>query len=113
MPYGIGSVNPLTFYDSIGEEPLADAAADLFDQHVQQRFRTRCREVLTEPLAYRTFWMRYSMGLPPRQIAKDLLREGVLLKGREPTARLVSDLLEWSCEQLSRDHEIRDLLRGD
>jgi hypothetical protein len=99
--------------EAIGEEPLADAAADPFDQHAQQRFRTRCREVLTEPLTYRIFWMRYSMGQPPRQIAKDLLREGVLLKGREPTARLVSDLLEWSCEQLSHDHEIRDLLGSD
>ncbi len=99
--------------DTIGEEPLADTAADLFDQHAKVRFRARCREVLTEPLTYRMFWMRYSMGQPPRQIAKDLLSEGVLLKGREPTARLVSDLLEWSCAQLSRDDEIRDLLRGD
>lgn len=99
--------------ETIGEEPLADTAADLFDRHIQGRFRARCREVLTEPLAYRIFWMRYSMGQPPRQIAKELIREGVLLKGREPTARLVSDLLESSCAQLSRDDEIRDLLSGD
>jgi hypothetical protein len=99
--------------DTLGEEPLADKAADLFDQHAQQRFRDRCREVLTEPLTYRIFWMRYSMGQAPRQIAKELLQAGLLLKGRAPTARLVSDLLEWSCEQLSRDAEIRDLLRGD
>ncbi len=87
--------------------------ADLFHQLVRKRFRDRCREVLRDPLEHRVFWMRYSMGMPPRDIAATLLRTGIQINGRNPTARRISDLLERSCKQLQNDPEIRDLLRSD
>lgn len=96
-----------------GDLALHDSAADLFGQHVQQRFRERCRELLTDPLAYRVFWMRYGIGLPPREIARILADEGVRLRERAPTSRAVSDLLEQSFRLLRQDGEIRDLLRQD
>jgi DNA-directed RNA polymerase specialized sigma24 family protein len=96
-----------------GEATLVDSGADLFARHTQQRFRVRCREVLTDPLEYRVFWMRYSMALPPRKVARLLATEGVLIKNRSPTARMISDLLDGSFKRLQLDGEIQDLLRGD
>lgn len=92
---------------------LAASDADLFDQLVRQRFRIRCREVLVDPLEYRVFYMRYSMGQPPREIAHVLADEQVSIKGRSPTARAVSDLLDRICKQLCLDPEIRALLEND
>ena len=69
--------------------------------------------MLVDPLEYRVFWMRYSMGLPPAAIARTLVDEGVLIKERVATARGVSDLLDRSCRRLSLDSEIRDLLCTD
>ncbi len=89
------------------------SGADLFAEHIRRRFRARCREVLTDPLEYRIFWMRYGMALPPREIARILSGEGVLIKNRSATARAVSDLLERSCRQLRDDPEIQELLSGD
>jgi DNA-directed RNA polymerase specialized sigma24 family protein len=96
-----------------GEESLSDGSADPFAQHTQQRFRARCREVLTNPLEYRVFSMRYGLGLSPREIAVELVREGVLIKDRQVTARAVSDLLDRSFNRLGQDPEIHDLLCGD
>ena len=96
-----------------GSEILTDSGADLFAEHIRRRFRARCREVLTDPLEYRIFWMRYGMALPPREIARILSGEGVLIKNRSATARAVSDLLERSCRQLRDDPEIQELLSGD
>lgn len=98
---------------ALGDEALTDASADPFDQHIQQRFRTRCRELLTDPLEIQIFWMRHSMGLPPREIARELIRDGVLIKARQMTARAVSDLLERVFNRLGQDPEIQDLLRSD
>jgi RNA polymerase sigma factor (sigma-70 family) len=97
----------------ISEHTLIDSSADLFLAHIQQRFRDRCREVLTDPFEYRVFWMRYGRGLPPREIARELDGEGVLANARPMTARTVSDLLERCCRRLRTDPEIQDLLRGD
>lgn len=99
--------------ETSGEEALTDRSANLFDQHAQARFRARCRELLTEALEDRIFWMRYGMGMPPRDIARVLEREGVRIKERVPTARIVSDLLDRSCKRLALDPEIRDLLGGE
>ncbi len=99
--------------DDSGDQALADAGADLFDRHIQQRFRDRCRELLTDGLAYRVFWMRYGMGLPPREIARALADEGVQMRSGAPTSRAVSDLLEQSFRRLRQDVEIQDLLRED
>jgi hypothetical protein len=96
-----------------GEHALADPGVDLFEEHAQRRFRQRCREVLTDALEYRVFWMRYSMALPPRQIASVLSRENVRINGRTTTPRAVSDLLERSCRRLRNDAEIQELLRAD
>ena len=96
-----------------GETMLTDIGADLFAQHTRERFRIRCREVLTDPAEYRVFLMRYGIGLPPRDIARELAGEGSLVSGRAPTARAVSDLLDRSCKRLCLDPEIQDLLRGD
>lgn len=96
-----------------GDQVLTDAQADLFDQHIQQRFRERCRELLTDQIAYRVFWMRYGMGLPPRVIARTLADEGVQLRAGPPTSRAISDLLEQSFRRLRQDVEIQDLLQRD
>jgi DNA-directed RNA polymerase specialized sigma24 family protein len=99
--------------DDSGDQAMLDSSADLFGQHVQQRFRDRCRELLRDPLAYRVFWMRYGLGQPPREIARILAGEGAELRGRAPTSRAVSDLLEQSFRVLRQDAEIQDLLRED
>lgn len=98
---------------ALGEESLNDTTADLFNQHSQQRFRERCREVLVDPLEYQVFWMRYGMALPPREIARILDRQGCRIKEQAPSARAVSDILERSCRRLRLDQEIYDLLRFD
>jgi len=99
--------------DDSGDQAMLDSGTDLFGQHVQQRFRDRCRELLRDPLAYRVFWMRYGLGQPPREIARILAGEGAELRGRAPTSRAVSDLLEQSFRVLRQDAEIQDLLRND
>jgi RNA polymerase sigma factor (sigma-70 family) len=96
-----------------GAPMLIDSSGDLFLEHIQERFRARCREVLTDPFEYRVFWMRYGRGLPPREIARELVGEGVLANARPMTARTVSDLVERCCRRLRTDPEIQDLLRGD
>jgi hypothetical protein len=101
------------YVDVIGEGALADADADIFARHTQQRFRARCREILTDPLEYRVFWMRYGMALPPRTIAERLAQEDVLINGRSATARSISDLVDRCCKRLCLDQEIRDLLQSD
>lgn len=95
------------------ESLFADPKTDLFEQHTRQRFYQRCREVLTDPFEYRLFRLRYDAALPPREIARHLAEEGALIKGRAPTARLVSDTLERVCKRLCLDPEIRDLLAGE
>lgn len=99
--------------ETTGTEPVAGTGNDPFTQHARKLFRDRCREVLTDPLEYRVFWMRYSMGIPPREIARQLADEGVMIRERKPNARVVSDLLERSFKRLKLDPEIRDLLRND
>jgi preprotein translocase subunit SecY len=69
--------------------------------------------VTSNPLAYRIFWLRYSMGMPPREIAAQLAASGTRIRDRAPTARAVSDLLEQTIERLATDAEIRDLLQAD
>jgi hypothetical protein len=101
------------FVDVAGDGVLADEGADLFAEHTKQRFPDRCREILTDPLEQRLFWMRYSMGWPPRRIADQLKQAGVLLNERPATARSVSDLLDRCIKRLCLDQEIRDLLQND
>jgi RNA polymerase sigma factor (sigma-70 family) len=96
------------------ESALRSTSSDEpFDALQRARFRERCREVITDPLAYQVFWMRYSMGLPPREIAAQLAGSGTLIRGRAATARAVSDLVEQSMGRLATDREIRDLLQAD
>lgn len=87
-------------------DPVAEAA-------IYARFRARCRELLKtpDPLVYRIFSLRYALCLPPKMIASQLAQEGVLIRQRRPTPRLVSDLLEQAMRRLAADPEIRDLLR--
>lgn len=101
------------YTDISGEGAFTDTTADLFEQHVKQRFRERCRVVLTDPLEYRVFWMRYGMALPPRTIVKLLEQDKMLINGRSATARSISDLVERCCKRLCLDEEIRDLLQSD
>jgi DNA-directed RNA polymerase specialized sigma24 family protein len=93
----------------VGSGPVAE---EPFPQYLRQRFDTRCRELLTNPLERRLFWMRYSMGYAPREIASILAAEGLLIKNRMPTARAVSDALDLVFRRLEQDSEIQDLL-GD
>jgi hypothetical protein len=96
------------------ESALRTASPDEpFDAVQRARFRERCREVISDPLAYRIFWLRYSMGMPPREIAAQLATSGTRIRGRAPTARAVSDLLEQTINRLAADAEIRDLLQAD
>ena len=95
------------------EDALVDAGADPFDHYTQQRIRARYREVITDPLEYRIFRLRYSLGLRPREIADFLKREGVAIKERPPTADAVSRVLELIYRRLRQDSELRDLLGGD
>lgn len=100
------------------DQPSVDVAphesdSELFSQHVRQRFRSRCLELLADPLEQLVFWRRYSMGYAPREIAAALARDGQRIKGRAPTARAVSDLLDQIFRRLEGDLEIRDLLSGD
>jgi len=74
---------------------------------------TRCQELLADPLERQVFWMRYSMGYAPREIARELAQQGISIKARAPTARIVSDLLEQMIKRLAADPEIRDLLQSD
>ncbi len=90
-----------------------DTAGSPFEHHAQERFRARCREVLTNELEYRVFWMRYSVGLPPREIARELARAGVQINDHPPTAGAVSDMLDRSFQRLRIDPELHDLLRTD
>jgi hypothetical protein len=96
-----------------GEDALVDARADPFDHYAQQRIRARYREVITDPLEYRIFRLRYSLGLRPRAIADFLKREGVAIKDRPPTADAVSRVLELIYRRLRQDPELRDLLGGE
>jgi hypothetical protein len=96
-----------------GEDALVDAGADPFDHYAQQRIRARYREVITDPLEYRIFRSRYSLGLRPREIADFLKREGAAIKDRPPTADAVSRVLELIYRRLRQDSELRDLLGGD
>jgi hypothetical protein len=99
--------------ETSSEDIAIDYRADLFSAYAKQRFRDRVRELLADPIEYRIFQMRYSMMLPPREIARILKQEDILIKGRIPTARAVSDLLERIFERLAEDPEIEDLLRSD
>lgn len=94
-------------------EGAAVAGEDVFSELVLARFDARCRELLTDPLERRVFWMRNSMGKKPNQIAVGLTSEGVLIKGQPPTARSVSDLIDRIFQRLKVDPEIRDLLAGE
>lgn len=96
-----------------GDDFQGDADSDLFNSLTQQRFRVRCREVLSDPLEYRVFSMRYSIGIPPRDIARELTREGVQIKGRAPTSGAISDMLDRAFRRLRTDEEIQDLLQED
>lgn len=95
------------------EHVFEDPRQDIIPQIIRQRFRERCREVLTDLTEWRVFWMRYAMGYAPRDIAQILAAEGISIKGRTPTARLVSDLLGQIMQKLGKDPEIGDLLRED
>jgi hypothetical protein len=92
---------------------FADPRADLDASFVRRRFRARCREVLTDPVDARIYWMRYGMGLKPGIIAFELDAQGVRIRGKVPTARLVSDALDRCFAILAADAEIRDLLQAD
>lgn len=99
-------------YHTAEEDELVDAGADPFDHYAQERIRARYREVITDPLEYRIFRLRYSLGLRPREIADFLKREGVAIKERPPTADAVSRILELIYRRLRQDSELRDLLGG-
>lgn len=107
---GFDKAHEVAGSDHVG---LAGHTDELFDSVLRAHFRERCREVLNDPLVYRIFWLREGMGIPARQIAQKLASEGRLLKGKPPTARAVSDVLERAFRRLAADDEIRDLLRGD
>jgi len=94
-------------------ERVLFAAQDMFSEYTRRRFVTRCQEILAEPLERQVFWMRYSMGYAPREIARELAQQGISIKARAPTARIVSDLLEQMIKRLAVDLEIRDLLQSD
>jgi DNA-directed RNA polymerase specialized sigma24 family protein len=94
----------------VGDIGSGPAVEEPFPRYVRQRFDTRCRELLADSLERRIFWMRYSMGFPPREIASILASEGLLIKNRAPTARAVSDLLDLTFRRLEQDSEIQDLL---
>lgn len=96
-----------------GDDVQGDAGSDLFNSLTQQRFRDRCREVLSDALEYRVFSMRYSIGIPPRDIARELAREGVQIKNRAPTSGAISDMLDRAFRRLRADEEIQDLLQQD
>lgn len=102
-----------TFLREGEEMQVADAFANLFPQHVRRRFDARCRELIVAPLDRRIFWMRFSEGYAPREIAHRLASEGMLLADKPATARRVSDCIERIFAMLERDPEIRDLLQSD
>ncbi len=98
--------------DSDDEEAHAKSA-DPFSAYIRQRFRERVRELLIDPLKYRIFWMRYGLMMKPSEVASLLRHEGITMRGRSVTARMVSDELERLFKQLKDDPEIRDLLQSD
>jgi len=98
--------------DSDDEEAHAKSA-DPFSAYIRQRFRERVRELLIDPLKYRIFWMRYGLMMKPSEVASLLRHEGITMRGRSVTARMVSDELERLFKQLKDDSEIRDLLQSD
>lgn len=95
-----------------GEEFVKDPNGDIFSSYVRERFRQRCGELLPNPLEKRVFWEKYA-GFTPREIARQLASEGIAVKGKKPTPRLVSDILESCFKRLEKDSEIRDLLHSD
>lgn len=97
--------------ERVGEEPLPGGAGDLFDQYARQRFRERCRELISDELEHRIFWLRHGYGFTPKEIVQHLARLDI---AAEPplTPRRVSDLLERTFRRLSQDTEIRTLLEG-
>lgn len=98
--------------DTNGEEQVA-GGTDPDQEYRQKRFQARWKELIADPLDRRIFLMRYILGMPPREIAEELVREKIMLRGRTATARAVSDCVERSIEKLRRDPEIRDLLQAD
>jgi DNA-directed RNA polymerase specialized sigma24 family protein len=97
----------------VGEGATVDLSIDLFADHVRQKFRERCRLLIPDALEYRIFVLRYGVGMPPREIARELAAEGIKLREREPTPRLVSDVLERVFQRLRQDPDIHDLIRDD
>lgn len=92
---------------------LADSTAEPFSEHVRRRFRERCREIITDPLERDIFHMRESMGMPARDIARKLRRDGKTIQGKAATPALVSLVLSKIFQRLQQDPEIRELLGGD
>lgn len=88
---------------------LRDPAADLFDQQVAKDIRARVHALLADALERRIFWLRYSMGYAPREIAQILRDDDVQLVGRAATPRAVSDILERCIRRLGNDPQIRAL----
>ena len=58
-------------------------------------------------------WIMYRLGYKPKEIAKQLQNEGLHIREKPPTARLVSDVLERIFGRLEEDTEIIDLLQSD
>jgi RNA polymerase sigma factor (sigma-70 family) len=100
--------------DTETEQEVSDPTADPFIQTQRRIFLERVQSVLGRTaLEYRIFWLRYQMGVPPREIAPMLARENALINGQSPTASSVSHLLNQSMKRLAEDSVIRDLLKND
>ena len=80
--------------------------------HIQQRFNEHCERLVTAPTDKR-IWIMYRLGYKPKEIAKQLQNEGLHIREKPPTARLVSDVLERIFGRLEEDTEIIDLLQSD
>lgn len=95
---------------TLGDTGMIDAEADMFPLHARRRFRQRCAEVLRDPLENRVFWMRYSLGMKPKEIAAQLHDEHLTIREKAPTAASISALLDVIFDRLKQDDELRDLL---
>lgn len=102
-----------TRHEDDGETTLVDSSADPFEQQRKRQFWERCAELITDPIENRVFRLRYTTFFKPSEIAKLLNQESLLIHGKQPISRAVSDMLERIMKRLANDGQIQDLLGDD
>lgn len=98
---------------SIEEFVIVDEKQDLFGLYAKRRFSIRIKEIISDPLEYRIFALRYNMGFVPREIAAMLNQEGITINDKNVANHTISAILERIFRRLEQDPEIREILNAE